>query len=194
MMVGVESRQSQSPVNRVDPTAVVEDGARIGPGVAIWHHCHVRSSAVVGAGTVLGKNVYVDTGVTVGDRVRVQNNVSLYRGVTVEDDCFVGPSVVFTNDLVPRSRNSDWQPVSTFVRRGASIGANATIVCGVTIGEWSLVAAGTVVTADVRPHEIVAGNPGRTLGWVCECGASRVRAKGERLSCSACLTELDPGG
>jgi acetyltransferase-like isoleucine patch superfamily enzyme len=154
----------------INELAIVEEGARLGPGTSVWRHSHVRPDAVVGADCLLGKNVYVDDGAVLGDRVTVQNNVSVYKGVTLEDDVFVGPSAVFTNDLYPRSRNRDWVLVPTLVRRGASICANATLVCGVTVGEWAVVAAGAVVTKDVEPHEIVAGNPARRLGWACRCG------------------------
>jgi UDP-2-acetamido-3-amino-2,3-dideoxy-glucuronate N-acetyltransferase len=150
---------------RVHPTAVVEDGAEIGEGASIWHHAHVRSGAVIGAGSIIGKNVYVDAGARVGARCKIQNNVSVYSGVVLEDDVFVGPSAVFTNDRFPRAFG-EWQEVETVVRRGASIGANATLRCGIELGELSLVAAGAVVTKDVRPNELVGGNPARTLGWV----------------------------
>ena len=155
---------------RVHPTAIVEEGARIGAGASIWHHAHVRSGAVIGAGTVVGKNVFVDAGAVVGARCKVQNNVSVYTGVVLEDDVFVGPSAVFTNDRVPRAFGA-WEHVPTLVRRGASIGANATLVCGIELGELCMVAAGAVVTRDVRPNELVAGNPARTLGWVDARGA-----------------------
>jgi acetyltransferase-like isoleucine patch superfamily enzyme len=150
---------------RVHPTAIVEDGAQIGAGSSVWHHAHVRSGAVVGAGTTIGKNVYVDAGARVGARCKIQNNVSVYSGVVLEDDVFVGPSAVFTNDRFPRAFG-DWEEVETVVRRGASIGANATLRCGIELGELSLVAAGAVVTRNVAPNELVGGNPARTLGWV----------------------------
>ncbi len=147
------------------PTALVEEGARIGADTAIWHHAHIRAGAVVGEGTVIGKNVFVDAAARVGARCKVQNNVSVYSGVVLEDDVFVGPSAVFTNDRFPRAFGP-WQRVDTLVRRGASIGANATVRCGIELGELSLVAAGAVVVRDVRPNELVGGNPARTLGWV----------------------------
>jgi acetyltransferase-like isoleucine patch superfamily enzyme len=150
----------------VHPTADVEEGAEVGPDTRIWHLSHVRSTARVGAGCNLGRNVYVDSGVTIGDRVKIQNNVSVYVGVTLEDEVFVGPSAVFTNDRQPRAQNPDWVVTPTLVRRGASIGANATLVCGVTVGEYAMVAAGSVVTRDVPPHQLVAGVPARPLGWV----------------------------
>ncbi|GIH13971.1 hypothetical protein Raf01_21430 [Rugosimonospora africana] len=142
----------------------------VGPGTKIWHVAHVRSTARIGAGCTVGRNVYVDADVTIGDHVKVQNNVSVYVGVTIEDDVFVGPSAVFTNDHNPRATNTDWKITPTRVRRGASIGANATIVCGVEIGEYALVAAGAVVTRDVLPNQLVAGNPARPRGWVDERG------------------------
>lgn len=160
---------SHPPVH-VHPTAEVEQGAQIGPGTRVWHLTHIRSTARIGSGVTIGRNVYVDAGVTIGNLVKVQNNVSVYVGVTLEDEVFVGPSAVFTNDLRPRARNPDWVVTPTVVRRGASIGANATIVCGVEIGAYAMVAAGSVVTRDVAPHQLVAGNPARHLGWVNRAG------------------------
>jgi UDP-2-acetamido-3-amino-2,3-dideoxy-glucuronate N-acetyltransferase len=150
----------------VHPTADVEDGAHVGAGTKIWHLAHVRATARIGAHCVIGRNVYVDSHTVVGDLVKVQNNVSVYDGVTLEDEVFVGPCAVFTNDLRPRAQNPDWQITPTMVRRGASIGANATIVCGVEIGAYAMIAAGSVVTRDVAPNQLVAGNPARPLGWV----------------------------
>ncbi|HNG25316.1 MAG TPA: acyltransferase [Microthrixaceae bacterium] len=155
----------------VHPTAVVENGAILGAGARVWHHAHVRAGARIGAGTNLGKNVFVDSGAVIGDRVKVQNNVSVYSGVTVGNDVFVGPSAVFTNDLVPRAFAEDWAVTPTTVGSGASIGANATIVCGNDIGDYAMVGAGAVVTRPVRPHELVVGNPARHLGWVDEAGS-----------------------
>ena len=164
----------------VHPTAIVEQGARLGPGTRVWHHGHVRSGATVGAGCVLGKNVFIDQGVTIGDRSKIQNNVSVYAGVHIGDEVFVGPSAVFTNDLYPRAGNTDWQVVETAVHEGASIGANATIICGTDIGAWSMIAAGSVVTRDVEPYALVAGNPARRIGWVCRCGRVVDRASPQR--------------
>jgi acetyltransferase-like isoleucine patch superfamily enzyme len=151
---------------QIHPTATVDEGAKVGDGTRVWHLAYIRGSASVGSGCNLGRNVYIDANVRVGDLVKIQNNVSVYEGVTLEDEVFVGPSAVFTNDLRPRAQSPGWQVTPTLVRRGASIGANATIVCGVTIGEYAMVAAGSVVTKDVRPHQLVAGNPARHLGWV----------------------------
>jgi acetyltransferase-like isoleucine patch superfamily enzyme len=172
----------------VHETAVVEDGALCGDGTKIWHHAHVRSGAVIGEEATLGKNVFVDSGAVIGDRVKIQNNVSVYRGVWLDDEVFVGPSAVFTNDRFPRAVNDDWEVADTRVCHGASIGANATIVCGVVIGAWAVIGAGSVVTHDVASHEIVAGNPARRLGWACRCG--RVLARSTEpippTTCRAC--------
>ncbi len=182
---------SDPPSPRIHPTAVVEDGASIGPGAAIWHHCHVRTGASVGAGCTLGKNVFVDAGVSIGPRSKVQNNVSVYAGVTLEEEVFVGPSAVFTNDRFPRAVSPSWETVPTLVRRGASIGANATIVCGIEIGSYATVAAGSVVTRSLEPHELVMGNPARRAGWACACGrvASRDQARPDDVRCETCRTE-----
>jgi UDP-2-acetamido-3-amino-2,3-dideoxy-glucuronate N-acetyltransferase len=150
----------------IHPTAEVEEGAAVGPGTKLWHLVHVRGTARIGAACTIGRNVYVDSDVTIGDEVKIQNNVSVYRGVTIEDQVFVGPCAVFTNDRRPRATNTEWEITPTLVRTGASIGANATLVCGITVGEYAMVAAGAVVTRDVAPHQLVAGNPARPLGWV----------------------------
>jgi len=152
-------------------TAVIDDGARIGDGTRIWHFSHVMGGAVIGRDCNLGQNVMIATGAVVGDRVKIQNNVSVYAGVTLEDDVFCGPSVVFTNVINPRSRvprRHEYLP--TVVRRGATFGANATVVCGRTIGRYAFVGAGAVVTRDVPDYALVIGNPARTSGWMCECG------------------------
>lgn len=154
----------------VHPTAEVEEGATIGDGTKVWHLAHVRSTARIGAGCVIGRNVYVDSNAVIGDLCKVQNNVSVYQGVTLEDEVFVGPCAVFTNDFRPRAQNPDWQITPTVVRRGASIGANATLVCGIEVGSYAMIAAGSVVTRDVAPYQLVAGNPARPKGWVNEKG------------------------
>ena len=173
----------------IHPTAVVEDGADIGGGARVWHFVHVRAGAHVGARTILGKSVYVDRDVSIGNDCKIQNSVSVYAGVTLEDEVFVGPSAVFTNDPHPRASTSAWEVVPTLVRRGASIGANATILCGVTIGAYAMVGAGAVVTSDVEPHRLVVGAPARPVGWVCRCG-HRVPA-GPGSSCEACGEVLE---
>jgi UDP-2-acetamido-3-amino-2,3-dideoxy-glucuronate N-acetyltransferase len=152
-------------------TAVIDDGCTIGRGSKIWHFSHIMKEAVIGEGCNIGQNVVVSPGVTLGNNVKVQNNVSIYTGVICEDDVFLGPSMVFTNITNPRSAviRRD-QYVTTLVRRGASVGANATIVCGNEIGEYSLIGAGTVITKPVKRFALVVGNPGRQTGWVSEYG------------------------
>jgi UDP-2-acetamido-3-amino-2,3-dideoxy-glucuronate N-acetyltransferase len=155
----------------IDPTAIVDSDARIGEGTRIWHFSHVCAGASIGANCVLGQNVFVGNDVVIGDRVKIQNNVSLYDGVRLEDEVFCGPSVVFTNVINPRAaipRKDAFLP--TLVRRGASLGANATIVCGVTIGRYAFVGAGAVVTRDVPDHALVVGVAARQIGWVTEAG------------------------
>ncbi|HEY7660593.1 MAG TPA: acyltransferase [Actinomycetota bacterium] len=168
----------------IHPTAIVEDGAEIGAETRIWHFAHVRGGARIGERCMLGNSVFVDAGVAIGSGCRIQNFVSVYAGVTLEDDVFVGPAVAFTNDRHPRATGGTWDPLPTRVRRGASIGANATILCGLTIGEWAMVAAGAVVTRDVEPHRLVAGAPASAVGWVCRCG--RGVPGGPGSACPAC--------
>ena len=159
----------------VHPTAIVEEGVSLGDGTSLWHHVHVRAGASIGHDCTLGKNVFVDRDVHIGNRVKVQNNVSVYAGVTLSDDVFVGPSVVFTNDRFPRAFAADWTITPTLIERGASIGANATIVCGVQIGELAVIGSGAVVTRDVAAHALVTGNPATFSGWVCTCGRTMPR-------------------
>ncbi|GGG00467.1 acyltransferase [Paenibacillus aceti] len=159
----------------VHPTAIVDEGARIGQDTKIWHFSHISSRTSIGSACSLGQNVYVASQVTIGNGVKIQNNVSVYEGVVLEDYVFCGPSMVFTNVRTPRSafpRNTSNDYQKTVVKYGASIGANATVVCGVTIGEWALIAAGAVVNKDVLPYSLVAGVPARQIGWVCQCGLS----------------------
>lgn len=155
----------------VHESSYVDEGAQIGAGTKIWHFCHVMGSAKIGAGCNIGQNVFVAAGVTIGNNVKIQNNVSLYTGVVVEDDVFLGPSTVLTNVLNPRShvsRRDEYK--TTLIKRGASVGANATIVCGVTLGRYSFIGAGTVVTRSVPDFGLAYGNPGRVQGWMCQCG------------------------
>ena len=154
----------------IHPTATVEDDVVIGSGTRIWHLAHVRRGARIGENCTISKDVYIDTGVTIGNRVKIQNGVSVYHGVTLEDDTFVGPHAAFTNDEMPRAFNDEWKLVETHVRRGASIGANATIVCGVALGPYSMVAAGSTVTNDVPPHALVIGSPARLVAYLCRRG------------------------
>lgn len=155
----------------IHPTAVIDEGAQIGAGTRIWHFCHLMPQSKVGENCILGQNVYIDNKAVVGNRVKIQNNVSVYNGVVVEDDVFLGPSVVFTNVINPRSfieRKSEFKP--TQVKKGASIGANATILCGVEIGTYAMVGAGSVVTSHVPDYALVMGNPARQTGWVSRAG------------------------
>ncbi len=190
----------------IHESAWVDDGASIGEGTRIWHFCHILSGAVIGERCSLGQNVVVMSGTRLGNNVKVQNNVSIYEGVELEDDVFCGPSMVFTNVLNPRSHVSRKHEYRrTLVRRGASIGANATIVCGVTLGEYSFVGAGAVVTRDVPPYALVTGVPARQKGWVCQCGELLRSEDGTNLpravapmavQCSPCGSRyrLDAGG
>ncbi len=168
----------------VHPTALVDEGAVVGEGTRVWCFSHVQAGAVIGRGCTLGQNVNVADNVRVGDGCKVQNNVSLYEGVELADGVFCGPSCVFTNDLTPRAPypKGSARYVRTPVRRGATVGANATVVCGHELGEWCMVGAGAVVTGDVPAHALVAGVPARQVGWVCECGARL----DDGLACPSC--------
>ena len=173
----------------VHESSYVDDGCRIGDGTKIWHFSHVMTGARIGRGCNIGQNVVVSPQVVLGDNVKVQNNVSIYTGVTLEDDVFCGPSMVFTNVINPRShvsRRSEYRP--TLVKRGATIGANATILCGHSIGRYAFVGAGAVVTKDIPDYALVVGNPGRVSGWVCECGVLLVRTvrPPDQIACTAC--------
>ena len=166
-------------------TAIVDAGASIGRGTKIWHWVHIGSQASIGANCTLGQNVYVGNA-RVGNNVKIQNNVSVYDAVVLEDDVFCGPSMVFTNVINPRShivRKSEYR--TTVVKRGATIGANAVILCGHTIGRYAMIGAGAVITKDVPDYAVVVGNPGRRIGWICQCGVQLKRAY-KRARCSAC--------
>ncbi len=186
----------------VHESSYVDPGAVIGAGTKIWHFSHVMPGAVIGEGCNLGQNVVVMPGTRIGNNVKIQNNVSIYEGVTLEDDVFCGPSCVFTNVLNPRShisRKHEYQP--TLVRRGSSIGANATIVCGITLGEYAFIGAGAVVTADVPAFALMLGVPARRAGWMCQCGERLAPVDGA-AGCPACgagyreedgsLRQIDP--
>ncbi len=170
----------------IHESSYVDPGVQIGEGTRIWHFCHVQENAVIGRNCVLGQNVNIGPAVCIGDGVKIQNNVSVFEGVTIENDVFCGPSVVFTNDLHPRAGSRPERYAATRVCEGASIGANATIVCGVTIGRFAMVAAGSVVTHDVADYTLVMGVPARAVGRVCACGA-RVGADGR---CTVCGKEV----
>lgn len=171
----------------VHSTAVVDEGAVIGKGTKIWHFSHVMPKVSIGENCSLGQNVFVANHVKIGNGVKIQNNVSIYEGVELEDFTFCGPSMVFTNVKTPRSafpRNTSADYAKTLVKYGASLGANSTIVCGITVGRWAFVAAGAVVTKDVPDYALFMGVPGKISGWVCECGAT-LRFK-DRLAICAC--------
>jgi len=154
----------------IHPSATIDPGAWVGDDARIWHGVHVRSGARIGHRTSIGKDVYVDADVIIGNDCKIQNFATIYRGVRIGNGVFVGPHVCFTNDRYPRAVSPGWKVVPTTVEDGASIGANATILCGITIGRNAMVAAGAVVTDDVPPHALVAGMPARIAGWVCDCG------------------------
>ena len=181
------------PKPTIHESAYVDEGAVIGDDTRVWHFCHVLGGAVIGARCSLGQNVVVMNGVRIGNNVKIQNNVSVYEGVELEDDVFCGPSMVFTNVPNPRShvsRKSEYR--RTLVRRGATIGANATIVCGITLGEYCFIGAGAVVTRDVRPYALLAGVPARRIGWMCRCG-ERLPDSGEG-KCPKCGTSYARAG
>lgn len=175
----------------VHESSYVDEPCEIGGGTKIWHFSHVMSNSKIGRRCNIGQNVVISPDVTIGDNVKIQNNVSVYTGVELEDDVFCGPSMVFTNVVNPRShvsRKDEYR--KTLVKRGASIGANATVVCGNTIGRFAFIGAGSVVTRDIPDYALVVGNPGRIAGWMCECGVKLALArdpqKVEQATCAAC--------
>ena len=185
-------------------TAVVSEDAIVGPATRVWHFAQIREGARIGAQCNVGKGVYVGAGVVVGDRCKIENNASLFEGLTVEDGVFIGPHVVFTNDMRPRATNpdgslqtaADWTMERATVRRGASIGAGAIIIPGLVIGRYAMVGAGAVVTHDVPAHALVVGNPAKQIGWTCVCGRERM-ANGpigdEELRCARCKVATAAG-
>jgi len=190
-----------SPTDRgtVHPTATVDPSATLGAGTRVWHYAQVREGAVIGDECILGKNAYVDEHVRVGNRVKIQNNASVYSGSELEDGVFVGPHVCLTNDRFPRAINedgslkgaNDWEPGKILVRTGASLGASAVIVTGVTIGRWALVGAGAVVVRDVPDHALVVGNPARQIGYVCVCAHRLVGDGAHGMRCPQCGAEYE---
>lgn len=168
----------------VHETSIIDDNVKIGEGTKIWHFSHIQSGAVIGERCSFGQNVNVSNNVKIGDGCKIQNNVSIYEGVELEDYVFCGPSMVFTNDLTPRAKYPKGSAgyKKTLLKTGATVGANATIVCGHTLGKWSMIASGAVVTKDVLDHALMAGVPAKQIGWVCECG----EVLKDGLSCSKC--------
>ena len=170
----------------VHESSYVDEGAVVGKGTKIWHFCHVMPGADIGERCSLGQNVVVMPGTKIGNNVKIQNNVSIYEGVVLEDDVFCGPSCVFTNVTTPRSHVSrKGEYATTLVRRGAAIGANATVVCGVTLGEYAFIGAGAVVTSDVPPYALMVGVPARRVGWMCQCG-ERLHLTDGQARCDRC--------
>lgn len=171
----------------IHPSAIVDEGAEIGDGSRVWHFVHVCGKAKIGKGCSLGQNVFVGNDVTIGNNVKIQNNVSVFDAVRIEDDVFCGPSMVFTNVYNPRAaivRKDEYR--ETFVRKGATLGANCTIVCGSTIGEYAFVGAGAVINRDVAPYALMVGVPARRVRWMCQCGVQLPKGKLGKVSCSAC--------
>ena len=187
---------------RIHATAEVSELAIIGDGTSVWHHCQIREGAKIGRNCIMGKGVYIDEGVSIGDNVKIQNYVSVYHGVTIENGVFIGPHVCFTNDLHPRAINpdgilksvDDWTLSFTTIKKGASIGANSTIRCGITVGEWVMVGAGSVVTRDIPNYGLVMGNPAQLRGFICYCGERLFEreklSSGWLLNCLVCKSEV----
>lgn len=179
---------------RIHPTAEVSDLAVIGSGTSIWNQCQVRENAIIGKNCILGKDTYVDFGVQIGDNVKIQNGALLYHGVTIETGVFIGPGAIFTNDKQPRAINpdgtlkadADWQVGPITISYGASIGAGAIILPGVTVGKFALVGAGAVVTKNVPDHALVLGNPARQIGYVCKCAAKLQQQDNNSYLCPNC--------
>lgn len=179
---------------RIHPTADVSSKANIGDGTSIWHQAQVREDARIGSNCIIGKGVYIDAEVMIGNNVKIQNYVSVYHGVTIEDGVFVGPHVCFTNDLHPRAINpdgslkaaDDWVLTKTLIRKGAALGANSTIVCGSTIGAWSMIGSGSVIARSVPDYGLAYGNPARLHGFVCPCGTRLEKEKQQDSIVVAC--------
>ena len=182
----------------IHPSSYVDDGAEVGSGTKIWHFCHVMKTAHIGKDCSIGQNTFIAGNSIIGDGVKIQNNVSIYEGVVIEDDVFLGPSMVFTNVINPRSHvNRKDEYRTTLVRRGVTIGANATIVCGVTLGEYAFVGAGAVVSGDVPAYALVYGVPAHQQGWMCQCGIALHFARtdeDEIAICGSCGTSYKKNG
>ncbi|NJD57837.1 MAG: N-acetyltransferase [Anaerolineales bacterium] len=187
---------------RIHPTADVSPRAVIGDSTCIWHQAQIREDVVLGQNCIIGKGVYIDAGVKIGNNVKIQNYTSVYHGVTIEDGVFIGPHVCFTNDLKPRAINpdgslkdaDDWILTTTLVQKGAALGANSTIRCGVTIGEWSMIGCGSVITRDIPNYGLAWGNPARLHGFVCPCGTQlekvAIEDGSQQAVCPACGIKL----
>ncbi|MBU5226832.1 acyltransferase [Clostridium senegalense] len=169
----------------IHPTANVSNLCKIGSGTSIWVNSQVIENAIIGLNCKIGKDTFIDHDVCIGNGVKIQNGVSVYYGITIEDDVFVGPNVTFTNDYYPRSFNTEWKVSKTIIKKGASIGANSTIICGHSLGEYCMIGAGSVVTKDVPSYALVMGNPAKVVGYVCKCGERLVDGK-----CDKCNFEL----
>lgn len=168
-------------------SSYIDEGAIVGEGTRIWHFCHIMSGSKIGKNCNIGQNVVISPGCIIGNNVKIQNNVSVYTGIIIEDNVFLGPSMVFTNVINPRSHiNRRGEYMATLVRRGATIGANVTVVCGTTLGAYSFVGAGSVVTKDVPAHALVYGNPAQIQGWMCQCGIKLPFNEDEQVTCVAC--------
>lgn len=185
----------------IHESSYMDDGTIVGAGTRIWHYCHILGGSKIGNGCIIGQNCMIGPDVTIGDRCKFQNNVSVYKGVTLEDEVFCGPSCVFTNVYNPRAfieRKTEFRP--TLVKHGATIGANATIVCGATVGRYALIAAGAVIKSDVPDYAVMAGVPARQVGWVCRCGTTLRTSHGQKaigdgahLLCTCCGNEYAVG-
>lgn len=161
---------TQDSESYIHPTAIVEDGAKIGDNVKIWHFCHVRSGAVIGDGVSIGRDCYIDSEVTIGKYSRIQNGVSIYNGVEVKDYCFIGPHVIFTNDMSPRALKKNWKTIKTIINTGGSLGAGSIIRCGVSVGSFSMIGAGSLVTKNIEPFTLHIGFPSKVKSFLCACG------------------------
>ena len=182
----------------VHASSFVDEGALIGKGTKIWHFCHIMPKTRIGENCNIGQNVFIASGVEIGNNVKIQNNVSVYTGVILEEDVFLGPSMVFTNVINPRSHvNRRGEYMLTLVKRGVTIGANATVVCGSTLGEYSFIGAGAVVTKDVPAYALVYGNPAQVHAWMCQCGIklpSSETSQDERVTCAECSLQYQKSG
>jgi acetyltransferase-like isoleucine patch superfamily enzyme len=179
----------------IHETAEISKNVKIGDGTKIWHHSQIRENSIIGKDCIIGKGVYIDHSVSIGNNVKIQNYVSVYNGVIIEDDVLLAPNCTFTNDLYPRSFNQDWKITPTRIQQGASIGANSTILCGITIGTYSMIGIGSIVTSDTLPHSLMVGNPARLKNFVCRCGYGLQQMSYDNykidLKCDRCQANLN---